>query len=102
MLPKHLSFLEANDLSPTPSSETTVPASRAFSQTRLRRIWPKGEASWRGLHHFPWELSGKSNEERHFAFIERLSSAVLKAAPQTLINSHTCEAGESGCPHFER
>lgn len=65
MFPKHPAFLEANDLSPTPSSETTVPASGAVSQTRLRRIWPKGEASWRGLDHFPWELSGTPNEERH-------------------------------------
>lgn len=69
-----------------------MPESRAFLQTL------RGEASWRGLSCFPWEASGNSNEDRHFAFIERLSSVPLKAAPQTLINAHTCEAGEAGCP----
>lgn len=77
-----------------------MPESRAFFQTQLRLIWLRGEASWPGLASFPWELSGSSNEEWLFAFIERLSSVALKAAPQTLINSHTCEAGESGYPHF--
>lgn len=60
----------------------------------------RGEASWQKLNCFPWEVSGNSNEDQHFAFIERLSSVALKAATQTLINSHTCEAGEAGCPHF--
>lgn len=40
------SFLEASDLSPNPASETTMPESRAFFQTRLRLIWPRQEASW--------------------------------------------------------
>ena len=102
MLSRPPSFLEASDLSPNPASETTVHESRAFFQTRLRLIWPRREASWLGLDCFPWELSGKSNEEQLFAFTERLSSAALKAAPQTVINSHTCKAGESGYPHFEK
>lgn len=93
-------FSRSQRLTPKPFVRDNCPESRTFFQTRLRRMGLRGEASWQELNCFPWEVSGSSNEARHFAFIERLSSVALKAAPQTLIKSHTCEAGEAGCPHF--
>lgn len=46
VLSRPSSSLDASDSSLNPSSETTVPESRAFFQTCLRQIWLRGEASW--------------------------------------------------------